>query len=371
MKKVLFIDRDGTLIVEPPEDYQVDSLEKLSFLPKVFQALIKINQELDYTFVMVTNQDGLGTDSFPENTFWPVHNKMMEAFENEGIRFEEVLIDRTFGDNPGPGRKPGTAMLTHYIKGNYDLANSFVLGDRASDIQLANNIGAKGIFIAKDDTSINSDLQQTIALQTTDWMDIYDYLKNIPRQTVVHRQTSETDIRITLNLEGPASGEIQTGLGFFDHMLTQISRHGGFGLNVKVDGDLQIDEHHTIEDTALALGEAFRKALGSKKGINRYAFVLPMDESEAHVSLDFGGRPWLIWEADFKREKVGDVPTEMFHHFFKSFSDAAACNLNIKVTGENEHHKIESTFKAFAKCLGQAVKHGGSNFDIPSSKGVL
>ncbi|MDO5608951.1 MAG: bifunctional histidinol-phosphatase/imidazoleglycerol-phosphate dehydratase HisB [Capnocytophaga sp.] len=363
MQKILFIDRDGTLVIEPPIDYQLDSLQKLEFYPKVFRNLYKIATELDYKLVMVTNQDGLGTDSFPEETFWEAHNKTMKAFENEGITFEEVLIDRSFPHDNAPTRKPGTGMLTHYIKGNYDLKNSFVIGDRLTDVQLAENLGCQAIFISEEN-------ENKAALTTTDWDEIYRFLKNTDRTAIVNRNTNETQIRIELNLDGSGSADIHTGLGFFDHMLTQIAKHGGMDLTINVKGDLEVDEHHTIEDTGLALGEAFKKALGSKKGIERYGFLLPMDDSLAQVALDFGGRSWLVWNADFKREKVGDMPTEMFSHFFKSFTDTAACNLNIKVEGDNEHHKIEAVFKAFAKALKMAVKQ---NYDgkIPSSKGVL
>lgn len=363
MKRVLFIDRDGTLVLEPPVDYQLDSLEKLEFYPQVFQYLYKIAYELDYSLVMVTNQDGLGTESFPEDTFWPAHNKIMKAFENEGIVFDEVLIDKSFPHENLPTRKPGTAMLTHYIKGNYDLKNSFVIGDRLSDMELAHNLGTQGILISDkpDDKAV---------LTTQSWKNIYDFLKSTDRIAEIKRVTHETQIEIQLNLDGSGKSDIDTGIAFFDHMLTQIAKHGQMDVFIHVKGDLEVDEHHTIEDTAIALGEAFKKALGSKKGIERYAFLLPMDDSLAQVALDFGGRPWLVWQAEFKREKVGQMPTEMFFHFFKSFSDAAACNLNIKVEGDNEHHKIEAIFKAFAKCLKQAVRQDYSG-NIPSSKGVL
>lgn len=362
MKKVLFIDRDGTLVIEPPIDYQLDSLEKLEFYPGVFQWLSRIARELDYELVMVTNQDGLGTSSFPEETFWPAHNKVIQAFKNEGIEFSEVLIDRSFPEDNALTRKPGTGMLNAYIYGNYDLENSYVIGDRASDIQLAKNLKAQGIFIgeANDDA----------ILATQSWEEIYTYLKQQPRRASVRRQTKETNIEIQLNLDGSGQSSIETGLGFFDHMLEQIARHGQMDLDIKVEGDLEIDEHHTIEDVAITLGDTFLKALGSKKGIERYGFLLPMDDCLAQVAIDFGGRPWLIWEAEFNREKVGEMPTEMFMHFFKSFSDAAKCNLNIKVEGENEHHKIEAIFKAFAKAIRMAVRKG-DNASIPSTKGVL
>lgn len=363
MKKVLFIDRDGTLVIEPPIDYQLDSLEKLEFYPKVFQYLSKIATELDYELVMVTNQDGLGTESFPENTFWPSHNKMLQAFENEGIVFSEILIDRSFPADNAPTRKPRTGLLTHYIKGDYDLQNSFVLGDRATDMELAKNLGCQGIFI-------NETANENAVLVTKNWADIYQFLKKQPRKATVSRQTSETKIAIELVLDGSGKSRINTGLGFFDHMLTQIAKHGDMDLFIEVDGDLEIDEHHTIEDVAITLGEAFLQALGRKKGIQRYGFLLPMDDCLAQVAIDFGGRPWMVWNADFQREKIGEMPTEMFFHFFKSFSDNAKCNLNIKCEGQNEHHKIEAIFKAFARAVKMAVGQT-DNFAIPSTKGTL
>lgn len=371
MKKILFLDRDGTLIVEPPTDYQVDSLEKLEFLPKVFQCLAKVVQEMDYELVMITNQDGLGTDSFPEDTFWPAHNKTIKAFENEGIHFSNVFIDRTFPEDNAPTRKPGTALLTEYLEGDYDLANSIVVGDRLSDIRLAKNLGAKGIWISNDKTADLGDLTETCVLITLDWQEIYEFLKLPYRVATVKRITKETEIAITLNLDGQGKSDISTGLGFFDHMLAQLARHSGCDLTVNAKGDLHIDEHHTIEDTAITLGEVFYKALGSKRGIERYGYCLPMDDCLAQVALDFGGRNWLVWEAEFKREKVGDMPTEMFAHFFKSFSDAAKCNLNIKAEGINEHHKIESIFKAFAKAIKMAVRRDLHFDQLPTTKGVL
>lgn len=361
MKKVLFIDRDGTIIKEPADE-QIDSFEKLEFFPGAISNLDKIATELDYELVMVTNQDGLGTDSFPEDTFWPAHNLIMKTLEGEGIRFSEVLIDRSFPADNAPTRKPGTGLLTHYIKGNYDLQNSFVIGDRKTDVELAKNLGAKAIFI--------SNQKADCELTTTSWNDIYRFLKEQPRLGSVHRKTSETDIQIDLNLDGSGKSTIQTGLGFFDHMLEQLAKHGNMDLNVKVDGDLHIDEHHTIEDVALALGEAFDHALGSRKGIQRYGFLLPMDDCLAQVAIDFGGRPWCVWEADFKREKIGEMPTEMFSHFFKSFSDKARCNLNVKAEGQNEHHKIEAIFKAWARAIRMAVSQT-SDGSMPSTKGVL
>jgi len=370
MKKALFIDRDGTLVIEPPVDYQLDSLEKLEFFPKVFQYLSRIASELDYELVMVTNQDGLGTDSFPEETFWPAHNKMLRAFENEEIYFSDILIDKSFPEDNAPTRKPRIGLLEDkYMSGKYDLENSFVIGDRVTDIELAKNIGAKGIFIADADQEI--DIREIVALQTCKWKDIYEYLKSKERVSVIKRYTNETKIDVKLELLGDGSGNIDTGIKFFDHMLEQISRHGNMNLDVIVNGDLEVDEHHTIEDTALALGEAFKKALGNKQGIERYGFTLPMDDCLSQVALDFGGRNWLVWDADFKREMVGGMPTEMFFHFFKSFSDAALCNLNIKAEGTNEHHKIEGIFKAFAKSLKMAVKQNFDDMQIPSTKGSL
>lgn len=363
MKKVLFIDRDGTLIIEPPTDFQVDSLEKLEFYPRVFQGLAKIVNELDFELVMITNQDGLGTASFPEDTFWPAQNKMIQAFKNEGIEFAEILIDKSFPEENAPTRKPRTGLLNKYIYGDYDLSNSYVIGDRETDLQLAKNLGAKGIFIGTE-TARKCDLA------TTNWNEIYSFLKALPRAATKSRITNETKIEVSINLDGSGKSEIDTGIGFFDHMLEQISRHGGIDLEVLVKGDLEIDEHHTIEDTAIVLGETLNAALGSKKGIERYGFLLPMDDCLAQVALDFGGRPWLVWDAEFKREFVGEMPTEMFMHFFKSLSDGARCNLNIKAEGENEHHKIESIFKGFAKALKMAVKQTNEG-KIPSTKGVL
>lgn len=365
MKKVLFIDRDGTIIVEPETDQQVDSLEKLEFLPKAISNLRKIAETMDYELVMVTNQDGLGTDSFPEDTFWPAHNKMLKTLENEGVIFHDICIDKTFAEEKAETRKPGTGLLKKYLEGEYDLANSYVLGDRTTDIQLAENLGAKAIFISNQ-------ADERAALSTLDWDEIFQFLRLPARKAQVKRTTKETDILIDLNLDGSGQCDNQTGLGFFDHMLDQVGKHSGVDLTVQVKGDLHIDEHHTIEDTALALGEAFLKALGNKKGINRYGFLLPMDEALAQVAIDFSGRPWLVWEADFKREKVGDMPTEMFMHFFKSFSDTAKCNLNIKVEGDNEHHKIEAIFKAFAKAIKMAITRNENELDkLPSTKGML
>lgn len=363
MKRVLFIDRDGTLVIEPPIDYQLDSLEKLEYYPGVFQWLSRIARELDYELVMVTNQDGLGTDSFPEDTFWPAQNKIIQAFKKEGIEFSEIIIDKTFPEENAPTRKPRTGLLNKYIHGNYDLENSYVIGDRVSDVELSENLGSKGIYISEDSNDHAS-------LITTSWEVIYNYLKAIPRTATVVRKTKETDIAVSIDLDGSGQSNISTGLGFFDHMLEQISKHSNIDLTIKVDGDLEIDEHHTIEDVAITFGEAFIKALGSKRGIERYGFLLPMDDCLAQVAIDFGGRPWLVWETEFKREMIGEMPTEMFMHFFKSFSDASKCNLNIKAEGDNEHHKIESIFKAFAKAIKMAVSKTG-NFSIPSTKGSL
>ncbi len=365
MKKVLFIDRDGTIIIEPPTDFQVDSLEKLEFLPGAITNLRKIVEELDYELVMVTNQDGLGTDSFPEETFWPAQNKMLKILENEGVHFSEICIDRTFEHENAETRKPRTGLLTKYLNGAHDLENSYVLGDRKTDIELAENLGCKAIYLSDD-------MDERAALTSKNWDDIFGFLRLPQRKSELRRTTKETDILIQLNLDGSGECDNQTGLGFFDHMLDQLSKHSGADLTVKVDGDLHIDEHHTIEDTALALGEAYAQAIGDKKGINRYGFLLPMDEALAQVAIDFSGRPWLVWDADFKREKVGDMPTEMFLHFFKSFSDASKCNLNIKVEGENEHHKIEAIFKAFAKAIKMAVKRNVDEMNaLPSTKGLL
>ncbi|WP_373520658.1 bifunctional histidinol-phosphatase/imidazoleglycerol-phosphate dehydratase HisB, partial [Aquiflexum sp.] len=348
MKKVLFIDRDGTIIVEPTSDFQIDSLDDLEFIPKAISNLRKIAEETDYELVMVTNQDGMGTESFPEDTFWPAHNKMMLILENEGVHFSKVHIDRSFEHENLPTRKPGIDMLTEYLTGDFDLANSYVIGDRKTDVQMAKKLGCKSIFIGEQID------QATFC--TKNWDEIYEYLKMPSRIGEVFRKTSETDIHILVNVDGSGKCEIYTGLPFFDHMLEQLGKHGGTDLLVEVKGDLHIDEHHTIEDTALALGEAYLKALGDKKGIYRYGFLLPMDDVLAQVAIDFGGRPWMVWDAEFKREKIGDMPTEMFYHFFKSFSDTAKCNLNIKAEGTNEHHKIEAIFKGLARAIKMAVK---------------
>jgi len=378
MKRVLFIDRDGTLIKEVPPTYQIDSLEKIEYYPKVFTYMARIAAEMDYELVMVTNQDGLGTESFPEAHFWLVQNQIIRAFENEGVKFTAVHVDRTFPHENAPTRKPGTGMLIKYFSADYDLANSFVIGDRITDVQLAKNLGAKAIWM-NEGTGLGSGeikdaadaLKPVIALESTDWAKIYEFLK-LGLRTVTHtRTTKETDISISLNLDGKGQAQIETGLGFFDHMLEQIARHGNIDLSIKAKGDLHIDEHHTIEDTGLALGEAMAKALADKRGMERYGFCLPMDDCLAQVAIDFGGRNWIVWDAAFHREKIGEMPTEMFFHFFKSFSDAARCNLNIKAEGENEHHKIEAIFKAFAKAIKMAVRRDPANLQLPSTKGVL
>ena len=379
MKKVLFIDRDGTLAIEPPLDFQLDALEKLTFYPKVFQYLAKIAKELDYELVMVTNQDGLGTDSFPEDTFWPAHNKLIQAFENEDIVFSEVLIDKTFPHENAATRKPRTGLLTKYLAdGAFDLENSYVIGDRLTDIELAKNLGAKGIFInnvvglASEELSVEKEqLQEVIALETQDWKNIYEFLKLSNRTAEITRNTNETKIYIRINLDGTGKSDIDTGIAFFDHMLDQIARHGNMDLTVEVQGDLEVDEHHTIEDTMIALGAVFAEALGDKLGMERYGFCLPMDDCLAQVAIDFGGRNWLVWDATFQREMIGKMPTEMFFHLFKSFTDGAKCNLNIKAEGANEHHKIEGIFKAFAKALKMAVKRDAEKMILPSTKGML
>ena len=375
MKRALFIDRDGTLVIEPPVDYQLDSLEKLVFYPKVFRNLYFIRKQLDFEFVMVTNQDGLGTDSFPEDTFWPAHDKMLKTLEGEGIRFDDILIDRSFPEENSPNRKPRTGMLGRYLSGEYDLANSYVIGDRLTDMQLAANLGAKGIWLRPDDVEARQLLTENTAISpvliTDDCDRITEYLFAGERRATIRRTTKETDIFVEVNLDGHGRTEISTGLGFFDHMLDQIGKHSGIDLTVRVKGDLEVDEHHTIEDTAIALGEALLKALGDKRGIERYGYCLPMDDCLCSVALDFGGRPWLVWDAAFHREKVGDMPTEMFLHFFKSLSDAARMNLNIKAEGTNEHHKIEGIFKALARSIKMAIRRDIYRYELPSTKGAL
>lgn len=399
MQKILFIDRDGTLIVEPQPDQQVDSLEKLEFVPGAIFALARLVRETDYELVLVTNQDGLGTASFPEEDFWPAQEKMLKTLENEGIKFRSVHIDRSFPADGLPTRKPGTAMLTEYLNGTVDLSQSYVIGDRLTDVQLAKNLGAKAIFLRHLDDPAGH--ESAIDLVAGHWEEIYRYLQLPPRRVSHRRTTRETDIAIDLNLDGAGQSSIHTGIGFFDHLLDQLARHGSLDLTITARGDLHIDEHHTIEDTALALGEAFALALSDKRGLERYGFaeypthapaetpfsrtgedrplpalpiphaVLPMDDALAQVALDFGGRPWLVWSGEFRREKIGEMPTEMFFHFFKSFSDTARCNLNIWVEGQNEHHKIEVVFKAFARAVKQAVQRDPSNRQLPTTKGQL
>lgn len=383
-KKFLFIDRDGTLISEVPPAYQIDSFDKLEFYPGMFAWLSRIVKEFGYELVMATNQDGLGTDSFPESSFWPVHNFILRQLKAEGIIFSEVLIDKTFASQKAATRKPETGLFTKYLNNpDYDLENSIVIGDRITDVQLAKNLGCKAIWL-NNEPSLGSNefagslksLENVLVLEIkgsllTGWEKIYSYLKNENRSVTHERNTNETKIKIELLPDGSGKTEINTGLHFFNHMLDQLGRHSNTDLKITVSGDLQIDEHHTIEDTAIALGEAFAKALGNKTGIERYGFVLPMDDCLAQVAIDFGGRSWLVWNAEFKREKIGDMPTEMFFHFFKSFSDAAKCNLNIKAEGENEHHKIESIFKALARSIKMAVKRDPENLQLPSTKGVL
>lgn len=373
-KRALFIDRDGTLVIEPPVDYQLDSFDKLEFYPKVIRNLYFIRKQLDFEWVMVTNQDGLGTPSFPEETFWPVHNLIMKTLKGEGIVFEDILIDRSFPEDNSPNRKPRTGMLGKYLSGDYDLENSYVIGDRPTDMELAYNLGAKSIWLHEagdTDEELLARMPQRPVLITSDWDRISEFLFAGERMTEIHRVTKETNVYIRLNLDGTGDTHIATGLGFFDHMLEQIGKHAGMDLTIQVKGDLQVDEHHTIEDTALALGEALRKALGDKRGIERYGYTLPMDDCLCSVVLDFGGRPWLVWDVDFKRERVGDVPTEMFLHFFKSLSDAARMNLNIKAEGQNEHHKIEGIFKALARSLKMAVRRDIYHYNLPSTKGLI
>lgn len=380
MKRVLFIDRDGTLINEAPPTYQIDTLDKLEFYPHVFEFMGKIARELDYELVIVTNQDGLGTKNFPEESFWPLQNLVMKTFEGEGIVFKNVLIDKTFPHENSPTRKPGIGMFSGYLNNSeYDMPNSYVIGDRITDIQLAKNLGCKAIWL-KNDPSLGAGeikdkaenlANEHVALATKEWSEVYSFLKLGLRKVKHERNTNETKISVELNLDGNGNANISTGIGFFDHMLEQIARHGKLDLAVQCKGDLHIDEHHTIEDVGIALGEAFAKGLADKKGMERYGFALPMDEAEAKVLIDFGGRNWIVWNAEFKREKIGEMPTEMFFHFFKSFSDAAKCNLNIECKGENEHHKIEAIFKAFAKAIRMAVKRDPLNNYLPSTKGVL
>ena len=375
-KRALFIDRDGTLVVEPPVDYQLDSFEKMEFVPGVIRNLAFIAEKLDYELVMVTNQDGLGTDSFPTETFVGPHELMLKTFAGEGITFNDIIIDVTFEHENKPTRKPGTALLGKYTSGDYDLAGSYVIGDRLTDMQLAHNLGAKGILLTADAIKTEADiaaagLADDVALVATSWSCIADYLRGGSRTAHISRVTNETSIDVKVDLDGSGRCDISTGIGFFDHMLDQLGRHSGIDLAVKVKGDTWVDEHHTIEDTAIAIGEALLKALGDKRGIERYGFVLPMDDCQCTVALDFGGRPWLVWDAKFSREKIGDMPTEMFLHFFKSLSDSARMNLYVSARGENEHHKIEGIFKALARSIRCAIRRDVFRYELPSTKGML
>ena len=376
MKKILFIDRDGTIVKEP-NDYQLDEFKKLIFYPDVIKSLSSIYRDLDFEFVLITNQDGLGTKSFPEKDFWPFQNFIINVLEGEGVKFREILIDKTFSKENSLTRKPATGLVEKYINNDkYDLKNSFVIGDRLTDMEFAKNLNCKGIFICNDENLgrnevKDNDLNQTIVLKTEKWNEIYKYLLMKSRSSIYNRKTNETNISVEINLDGTGESIINTGISFFDHMLDQLAKHGEIDLKIDIEGDLDIDEHHTIEDTAIALGKAFKKALGNKIGIERYGFSLPMDDSLAQVSLDFGGRSWLVWEADFNREMIGKMPTEMFSHFFKSFADSSMANINIKAEGENEHHKIEAIFKAFAKALKFAIKRDVSKMILPSTKGKL
>ncbi len=374
VKRVLFIDRDGTVIVEPPDTCQVDSLEKLEFIPLVFRNLYLITKLLDYELVMVSNQDGLGTPAYPAETFNLVQGKLIAAFKNEGINFQDILIDTSLPEENKPTRKPGTGLLKKYLSGDYDLSNSFVIGDRLTDIELARNLGCQGILIGsrqKKEELIENNMEKHCVLVAEDWDQVYRFLRQYDRKSVIERSTSETEVKISLVLDGTGESNIRTGLGFFDHLLGQIAKHSRCNLLIDVKGDLHVDEHHTIEDTALALGEAFYNALGSGKGISRYGFTLPMDDSLVTVAIDLGGRNWLEWDVEFRRERIGDVPTEMFYHFFKSFTDTAKCNLHVRAEGQNEHHKIEAIFKAFAKSLAQAFRQDLTNDSIPSTKGKI
>ena len=371
-KKVLFIDRDGTIIIEPAVTYQVDRVDQIEYLPAVLRNLHFIKQKLDFEWALVTNQDGLGTDVYPQENFDNVQASFLKTLANEDITFDKIFIDKSFPEDNLPTRKPGTGMLTEYFTEAYDLAGSYVIGDRYTDVELAKNLGCKAIFISTDEKIlVEKELTEYCALQTTDWNRITEFLFAGERTATIKRTTKETDILIELNLDGSGKCNINTGLKFYDHMLEQIGKHSGSDLTILVNGDLEVDEHHTIEDTAIALGEAFGKALGNKRGVERYGFYLPMDDCLCSVALDFGGRAWLVYDAEFKREYIGDLPTEMILHFFKSFSDAAKMNLNIKAVGDNEHHKIEGIFKALAKSIKMAVKRDIYQYELPSTKGIL
>ncbi len=370
-KRVLFIDRDGTIVVEPPVDYQLDSLDKLEFVPKAIGSLSFLRKKTDFELVMASNQDGLGTASFPEETFWPAQNLILKTLSGEGVTFDDILIDRSMPADNAPTRKPRTGMFGKYLTDEYDMGASFVIGDRKTDVELARNLGCKAILLADSMDSLPDELREACVLATTDWWRVADFIFAGERRASVRRKTAETDIEIMLDIDGTGNCSINTGIGFFDHMLEQIGRHGGMDLTINVRGDLNVDQHHTIEDTGLALGQCLLQALGSKRGIERYGFTLPMDDCLAQVALDFGGRPWLVWDAEFRREMIGEMPTEMFFHFFKSLSDTAGMNLNIKAEGTNEHHKIEGIFKAFARALKNAVRRDISNYQLPSTKGMI
>lgn len=375
MRTALFIDRDGTLVVEPPVDYQLDSLDKFKFIPGMIRNLAFIAETLDYELVMVSNQDGLGTDSFPMQDFLPPQQLLLETLAGEGVEFDDIIIDTSFPHENKPTRKPGTALLGRYLTGDYDLAASFVIGDRLTDVMLARNIGAKAIYFAPYDRGKreidDAGLAGITALITDSWSRIADFLRGGSRFAHVHRHTAETDIDVKLDLDGSGIADVDTGIGFFDHMLLQIARHSGIDLTIKAKGDLWVDEHHTVEDTAIVLGKALKMALGDKRGIERYGFVLPMDDCDCTVAIDFGGRSWLTWDAEFKREKIGELPTEMFLHFFKSLSDAAAMNIYVSAHGDNEHHKIEGIFKALARAIKSAIRRDVFHYRLPSTKEML
>ena len=370
-KRALFIDRDGTLVAEQPVDYQIDALEKLEFMPKVIRSLAFLREKLDYELVMVTNQDGLGTDLFPEDTFWPSQNMIIKTLAGEGIEFDDILIDRSMPDDNAPTRKPGTGMFNKYLSGDYDLSDCFVIGDRSTDVELAKNLGSRAILFSNSSDILSDSLKKHCVIASKDWWRIAELIFAGSRKASIHRATKETDIDIEINLDGNGDCNINTGIGFFDHMLEQIGRHGGIDMNIKVRGDLKVDEHHTIEDTGIVLGQCIKEALGDKRGLERYGFALPMDDSRCQVLIDFGGRSWLVWHAEFSREKIGDLPTEMLMHFFKSFSDSAGINLSVHAEGENEHHKSEAIFKALGRALKMAVRRDVWHYELPSTKGML